>query len=92
MTRACAGDLRTFVSPPDTTIQVGQQFPIRFTLLGCGGSQVLTDSVTFASLNPAIATVDVSSGIVDGVASGSTTIVVTAHHYRVTVNVAVTVK
>jgi Bacterial Ig-like domain (group 2) len=92
VTEACPADLRVVFSPQDTTIQAGQQFPIHFTLLGCGGTQTLTDSVTYASANTAVATVGASSGVVSGVAAGATTIVVTGHHYGVTVNVAVTVK
>ncbi|MHB1863774.1 MAG: Ig-like domain-containing protein [Gemmatimonadaceae bacterium] len=80
------------VSPQDTTIHVGQQFPIHFTLLGCGGTKVLTDSVTYTSANPATATVGPATGVVNGIAAGTTTVQATAHFYGVSMNVTVKVE
>ena len=92
VTEVCTADLRVVRAPQDTTIQAGQQFPIHFTLLGCGGARVLTDSVTYMSANPATATVGTATGVVTGVAAGTTTIEATAHHYGVTVHVSVKVE
>ena len=92
VTEACTADLQVAVSPQDTVIHVGQQFPIHFTLLGCGGTQTLSDSVTYMSASPATATVDPSAGVVAGVAVGTTTVTATAHHYNVSETVSVKVE
>lgn len=92
VTEVCADDLLVTVSPQDTVIHVGQQFAIHFTLLGCSGTKVLTDSITYTSANQATAAVDPTTGIVSGVAVGMTTVAATAHHYDVAETVSVTVE
>jgi len=92
ITPACDADLQVGVTPQDTTIRVGQQFPVHLTLLGCRGTRALSDTITYASANPAIAAVDSASGLVTGEAVGATSLTVTARHYRVTMHVGITVQ
>lgn len=93
VTDVCPADLRFSWSPRDTTITVGDQFTIQFSLFGCAGTKRLTDdSLTFTSSNPAIATVERTTGVVTGIAPGADTVAVTAPQYDVGADVVVIVQ
>ena len=71
----CTADLRTGVTPVDTTIGIRDQFTIRPSILGCSGTKVLTDDLTWNSAAPTVAVVD-THGVVTAVQAGSATITV----------------
>ena len=77
----CPLDLRVGVAPSDTTIAVGGTITPRVTLLGCAGTKVLSDSLTWSSADPTIAAVGTRSGVVIGTNPGATTITVTGKTY-----------
>jgi hypothetical protein len=88
----CPADLRSSVAPADTTILAGEQFTARMTLLGCGGTKVLSDTITFQSSDLNVATVGTTTGVVIGVRSGTATIHASALYYRVAGDVHLTVR
>ena len=88
----CPADLRWTVAPRDTVISIGQQFTIDFDLFGCAGTQQLTDSLTFTSANPAVASVGAASGVVMGMSAGATTIRARANRYAVFTDIPVQVR
>ena len=69
---------RLSISPKSKTISAGQTFKITYSIYPTEAT------VTFASGNPGVATVD-ASGIVTGVADGSTNITVTGSNGKVAV-------
>lgn len=70
------------VMPADTTITIGGQYAMRVTLLyQCGGTQVLTDTFTWTSLDPSVAAIDSVTGVVRGLRAGSATILPTGKTY-----------
>jgi len=87
MITACGGDevcnldLIVGVAPADTTISVGGQITPRVTLLGCSGTRVLTDSLTWTSTQPAIAVVGTRTGIVIGASPGVATVTANGKTY-----------
>ena len=78
----CPADLRLRFGPRDTTVTVNARFTMRFTLLGCAGTRVLSDSVTWNSSDPAVATVDAATGTVTAVGVGTAEITGSAFHYH----------
>jgi hypothetical protein len=65
------------VSPNPATVSTGQTVPLTATLKSSNGTVLTGRTVTWTSDHPSIATVS-SSGVVTGVAAGSTTIRATA--------------
>ena len=88
----CQADLRTSISPSDTTIAVGGTVTLRATLLECGGTRAVTDTLTWTSSDPDIATVDAGSGTVRGVRAGITRILVVGRKYGPMIGPVITVR
>jgi hypothetical protein len=88
----CPADLRFRMSPVDTTIGSGEQFTSHLTLLGCAGSVVLTDTITYQSSDLTVAAVGTETGVVIGIHPGGATIHATARHYGVFGDTRVTVR
>lgn len=88
----CPSDLRVGVAPADTTISVGGQLSPRVTLLGCGGTKVLADSITWTSSNVAAAVVGTNTGTVIGAGQGSAVITATGRTYGRIGSVSVSVR
>lgn len=80
-TTVCPNDLRLSVAPVDTTIASGEQLTVRAIILGCGGRQFLTDSVTWTSSDATVAVAGSRTGVVIGVNPGVATIHVTGKKY-----------
>jgi hypothetical protein len=78
--------------PTDTTILAGEQFTVRMTLFGCGGTQLLTDTISFQSSDLRVAVVGATTGVVAGAGTGTTSIRARAQHYSVFGDVHVTVR
>lgn len=92
-TGVCTDDLFSRVSPSATTLGVGQRAAASVELRGCGGSRVLADRITWTSEAPAIARVDSVTGVITGVAPGSTRVQPHGDRYGVALtSVAVTVQ
>lgn len=91
-TTVCPADLIVGVAPNDTTIAPGDQFATRVTLLGCGGTKTLTDSLTWTSSDVTVAVVGTHTGVVIGVHPGSAVILVSAKTYGAIGDAHVTVR
>lgn len=78
----CPSDLRESMSPRDTAIAPGEQFTARLTLLGCYGTKVLSDTITYTSEDLSVAVVGTTTGIVTGVNPGTTRIRARSVHYH----------
>ncbi|CAN5902197.1 hypothetical protein BH11GEM1_BH11GEM1_12210 [soil metagenome] len=78
----CPSALRIGIIPRDTAIAVGGQFQIIVSLLGCGGTQVLSDSLTFTSSDPGVAVVGSRTGTVIGARPGTTHISVDGQRFH----------
>jgi hypothetical protein len=74
----CPADLRWQLAPRETTVTVNSRFNMRFTLLGCAGTRVLSDSVMWTSSDPSVATVDSRTGAVTAVRVGTVNLSVRA--------------
>lgn len=74
------------VSPASPTVKVGATTPLTATVLPSGASQ----TVTWLSASPSIATVNASTGVVTGVAIGSSVIMAKAGLKQGSVTVTVT--
>jgi hypothetical protein len=77
------------VSPPSASIQVGDTVRITGTPRDGGGNALTGRVVTYSSSNPAVATVNPSTGTVTGVAPGSVTITATSEGRTGTATVSV---
>lgn len=81
---------RVLVSPsPDTTIYLGDQFAARVRVEDDLGNELTGRAVLWASLTPAVATVDPVTGVVTGVAAGTATITATSESMQGTMTVNV---
>ncbi|MBO5390496.1 MAG: Ig domain-containing protein [Pseudomonas sp.] len=74
------------VAPTSPTVKVGATTPLTATVLPSGASQ----TVTWLSASPSIATVNASTGVVTGVAIGSSVIMAKAGLKQGSVTVTVT--
>jgi Bacterial Ig-like domain (group 2) len=88
----CTADLRWQFDPHDTTVAVNARFNVRFVLLGCSGTRVLSDSVTWTSSDPAVATVDARTGTVTAIHVGTADITGKASRYPATDIAHITVR
>lgn len=77
----CTSELRVQLSPSDTSVPAGRAFTIGARLSGCSGKVQLEDVFTFDSTEPAVATVDATSGRVTAVTAGEARIAVTGERY-----------
>ena len=69
------------VSPATWSLKVGQTKAFTTTLLDADGKPT-TSAITWSSADPAIATIDASTGILTGKGEGSTTIVATSSNEK----------
>ena len=67
----CPADLRWQLAPRDTIVTVNARFNVRFTVLGCAGTRVLSDSMTWTSSDPSVATVEPRTGAVTAIRVGT---------------------
>jgi uncharacterized protein YjdB len=88
----CTSDLRVRVSPTDTTIRPGEQFTIRVSLLGCSGTKVLSDQLTWTSSDIGVAVVETGTGTVIGAQAGKATILIRGATYGQVGQTMVTVR
>ena len=88
----CPADLRITLAPTDTTIAPGEQFQPHVTLLGCGGTKKLTDSLTWTSSDLNVAVVGTYTGIVIGAHAGTAEVAVIGQTYHNLGTVRVTVR
>jgi len=88
----CSQELGIALRPADTVIAVGERFTQRVELTSCGGAQLLSDSFTWSSTVPTVATVGATSGVVVGLSRGTTTLAVTGARYGSVGEVRVTVR
>jgi len=80
-TTACTDELRVQFAPADTAILPGAAFTASVQLATCGGAQLLTDAFIWHSEDSTIASVDSLSGLVFGVALGTTRIGATGRRF-----------
>ena len=88
----CTLELGLYVSPLDTTLNIGQSYQLRARYSSCGGRQTwpATDA-TYLSQDPNVATVD-AHGRVTSVAQGLATLAVNFGLGGVILNPTVTVR
>jgi outer membrane biogenesis lipoprotein LolB len=77
----CTDELRVHFTPADTTILAGQSFSASVQLATCGGTVKLSDTFTWQSNDPAVATVDSATGRVVGRGPGEARIVARGAEY-----------
>jgi hypothetical protein len=89
---ACTDDLRQRLDPTSATLDVGETVQARAEFLGCGGSKRLTDEITWSSADPAIASVEATTGRITGRSPGTTTVTPSGARYGAIGHVPVTVR
>lgn len=77
------------LDPGDTNLAVGDTLTFAATVTTAGGDTLTGQVVTFSSIDPAVATVNASSGLVTAVAVGRTNLVATSGAVSDTVEVSV---
>ena len=87
----CDADLQVRLNPQTRTLAVGETFTPSLRLLGCGGTEPLSDVVTWVAQDTSVARVDASSGRTLALRTGSTVILATGQKYHSVGGVAVTV-
>jgi Bacterial Ig-like domain (group 2) len=88
----CPATLGIKLTPADTTIASGDQFQAQVTLLGCGGTEILTDSLTWTSSDLSVAVVGTRTGVVIGAHGGTAMIAVVGRTYGSLGAIQVTVR
>ena len=88
----CPADLGVTLAPTDTTIAPGEQFQSHVTLVGCGGTKKLTDSLTWTSSDLSVAVVGTYTGIVIGARAGTAEVSVVGQTFHNLGTVRVTVR
>jgi hypothetical protein len=78
----CTAELRTRVTPRDTTLRVGEAFTPRVELSTCGGHVRLTDTLTWRARDPALLRVDPTTGRTEARAAGESWVDVEGRRYR----------
>lgn len=88
---ATVGSLATlaFTSTPPSTFLIGQSYTVTLSAADANGNPVAPSGVTFASDNPAVATVNSTTGVVTAVGGGSAVITATASGKSVSQTVTV---
>src|SRR5438132_11202877 len=79
-TAPCRGTVQAQIAPAETTLAVGTSFVASVSLSACGGSQSVSDVVTWRSEDIAVAVVD-TDGQVTGKSGGATRILATGQRY-----------
>src|SRR5438309_2313062 len=79
-TAPCRGTVQAQLAPEETTLAVGTSFVASVSLSACGGSQSVSDVVTWRSEDIAVAVVD-TDGQVTGKSGGATRILATGQRY-----------
>lgn len=78
---SCPDDLRFRMQPSDVTIVVGQSATASAEFLGCGGTKVLDDVLTWSVVDSLIANVNPATGVITGRAPGITRVEVSGKTY-----------
>lgn len=87
----CDADLRVRFDSMNRTLAVGESFTPSVELLGCGGTEPLSDVVTWAAQDTSIVRVDAASGRTLALSPGTTVVVATGQTYHGVGGVSVTV-
>lgn len=87
----CDADLRANWSPHSKELRVGQSFTPAVEYWGCGGTEPLSDAVTWSSADSTVAAIDSRTGATIGRSAGSTSIGGVSATYGVTISIPVTV-
>ena len=87
----CDADLRIQYNPPNRTLSVGESFTPSVRLLGCGGTEPLSDVITWTAEDTSIVRVNSASGQTLALRSGTTRVLATGQKYRGIGGVEVTV-
>jgi hypothetical protein len=77
----CTMELRSEVTPSDTTVAVGASFTPRIALSSCGGKKRLLDTFTWSSADPAIVAIQPTTGRITALAAGETSVTVDGVRY-----------
>lgn len=87
----CDADLTVRFTPVTRTLAVGESFTPSVRLLGCGGTEPLSDVMTWAAEDTSIVRVDVASGRTLALRAGTTMVLATGQTYHTVGGVSVTV-
>jgi hypothetical protein len=87
----CDADLRIRLTPVEQTLVVGQSFTPSIALRGCGGTEPLSDVITWIAQDTTIVRIDSQSGRTLALRSGETVLLATGRTYGAVGEVAVTV-
>lgn len=87
----CDADLRWRFNPTARTLAIGESFTPSLQLLGCGGTEPLSDVITWTAQDSSIVRVDRATGRTIGLRSGTTLVVGTGERYHTGGGVTVTV-
>ena len=79
-TAPCSGAVQVRLAPAETTLALGTSFAASLSLSACGGSQSVSDVVTWRSEDIAVAVVN-TDGQVTGKSVGATRILATGQRY-----------
>jgi hypothetical protein len=87
----CDADLQVRFNPANRTLAVGESFTPSVRLLGCGGTEPLSEVVTWAAQDTSIVRVDAASGRTLALRTGTTVVLATGQTYHNVGGVSVTV-
>jgi hypothetical protein len=87
----CKADLQVRLSPSERILAVGESFTPSARLFGCGGTEPLSDFVTWTAQDTSIIRVDLVSGRTVGLAQGTTLVLASGQRYHGLGGVRVTV-
>jgi len=88
----CQTELHTRVTPSARTIAVGEKFTAKVQFLGCGGTEPLSDAVTWTAADTLVATVHPTTGVVTGRRAGTTVVTPRGATYGEANGIVVTVR
>jgi hypothetical protein len=78
----CKADLGVRFDPPERFLVVGETFTPSIHLLGCGGTEPLSDEITWAAQDTAIVRVDAGSGRTTALRPGDTFVLANGRTYH----------
>lgn len=87
----CDADLRSRFEPESRTLKVGESFAAKVRLLGCGGTEPLSDVITWSAQDTSIVQVDAVSGLTRALRPGTTLVSATGQRYHNVGGIMVTV-
>lgn len=87
----CDADLGISINPTSRTLQVGESFTPSARFLGCGGTEPLSDEITWTAQDTTIVQVDRNSGRTLALRPGQTAVTPNGRRYGTVASVQVTV-